>query len=93
MCTAWRYSSAHFIYAISLYAVKGAKEETSNSIRHTRTEHAEFKQLPLVMHITQDRVWKWVVVILNVMIIPWNTLQKLMHNLHHLKRNGEMRMA
>jgi tryptophan synthase alpha subunit len=52
MCTAWRYSSAHFIYAISLYAVKGAKEETSNSIRHTRTEHAEFKQLPLVMHIT-----------------------------------------
>lgn len=46
MCTAWRYSSAHLICAISLYAFKDAKEGTINSTRHTRTEHKEFEQLP-----------------------------------------------
>lgn len=46
MCTVWRYSSAHLICAISLYAFKDAKEETIYSIRCTRTEHKEFKQLP-----------------------------------------------
>lgn len=65
MCTAWRYSSAHLICAISLYAFKDAKEETINSIRCPRTEHKELKQLPgdARQMDPQDRIWKWIVIL------------------------------